>query len=236
MIQETNDYSIFKFLGDNREVNEGHVHRLKQAFEDFGNLTKVQPILVNERMEIIDGQHRLAAAIELGQPVFYTKASGLRTADARQMNILHRSWGPEDYAKSYAESGMKDYQTYRKIKEEYGITHKIALIYLGDTGEHGIYKKFREGAFTIRDLELSKRLLNLYQEVDELLPFSNYAVATALNRIFKVPGYDQKQMLRKLAMYGDHMLRPMSSVIDNLKQLEEVYNYKQNEENRLRLF
>ena len=36
----------------------------------------VSPILVNEKMEVIDGQHRLQAQKELNLPTYYIKNKG----------------------------------------------------------------------------------------------------------------------------------------------------------------
>jgi hypothetical protein len=67
-IQVTSDYDQFVIMEANREQNRGHIEAIKAAFGEMGNLTRVQPILVNERFEIIDGQHRFIACKELGEP------------------------------------------------------------------------------------------------------------------------------------------------------------------------
>lgn len=238
MIQNTREYSLFKFMSTNRDTIPGHVNRLKKAFETYGNLTKVQPILVNENYEIIDGQNRFLAAQELGQPIYFTVAPGLGVDEARSMNILHRGWGVGDYAKSYAEGGNRAYQIYRELQSTYGFTHKIMLMYLsGAVYENsGVYKKFREGNLEISDLDSSIKYLDLYSEVERLAPFNNFGLAAAFLTIFKNPGYDHKRMLKKLALHGEAMLKPMVGKLDNLRQLEEIYNYFQGEATRLRLY
>ena len=64
-VYKTNDLSIFKFTKFNRNV----VHTremLEQAKQGF-----ISPIIVNEYMVVIDGQHRLEHAKEAGVPIEY---------------------------------------------------------------------------------------------------------------------------------------------------------------------
>ena len=86
--KETTDYKRFKFLINNRQTARNHINRLKDAITKNPDILSVQPILVNEKMEIIDGQHRFTAASELGLPIHYTVVKGLDISTARDMNVL----------------------------------------------------------------------------------------------------------------------------------------------------
>ncbi len=61
-VYQTSDLSIFKQIEGNRVPNLQHIKRLADSIRVYG--MKCNPILVNERMEVIDGQHRLMAAKE----------------------------------------------------------------------------------------------------------------------------------------------------------------------------
>ena len=56
---ETRDYDQFKKLNGNRNINESQVDGIVHSILEVGY--QPVPILVNEFMEIIDGQHRLEA-------------------------------------------------------------------------------------------------------------------------------------------------------------------------------
>lgn len=237
VIKETTNYSQFNFIKNNREQSRGHIESLKKAFEEYGNLTQVQPILVNEKMEIIDGQHRFTAAQELGQPVFYTVAPGLRVTEARAMNILHRGWTTDDYARSYAISGNQNYQKYVELKEDFGFGHAIMLVYSYGGNSTGMYKRFREGDFILDDIEQIKVRLVQLEEVGEYTSLGkNRPFALAYLAIMKSPEYDHKHFMRKLQIHGDLILKRYGSAEDNLRQLEELYNYKSTAANRARLY
>ena len=55
-VKETKNYSMFTTIGGNRPLNELHLNRLKKSMEEE---LLISPIIVNEKHEVIDGQHRL---------------------------------------------------------------------------------------------------------------------------------------------------------------------------------
>lgn len=236
-INSTTDYDDFKIMHDNRDTSRGHIEALKNAFEEVGNLTSVQPILVNDKMQIIDGQHRFQAAKELGVPVYYTVVPGLGIEEARSMNILHRNWTVEDYAKSYSEEGNPNYIMYNRLKEDYPFSHSTIIAYTDD-GERGksIFKSFREGKYEIDDIRESTKRLDALVELREAGGLtSNRSFARAVLHCLRNPEYSNKHMARKLKLHPQY-IRSLTTVEDNLRMLEEIYNFQMHEENRIRLY
>lgn len=237
-IQVTNDYEGFKLIEANREQSRGHVEALKAAFEEMGNLTRVQPILVNDQMEIIDGQHRFTACQELGQPIYYTKVSGLGVSDARKINVLHRSWTFDDYAHSYAKTGDASYQRYLKLQEDYGFSNSIILVYTSGGKNPGIYKEFREGNYVLTpdDDKKARFYLELLADVAEKYPIAKSRdLAIALFKIERVEGFDHNRLMDKLERYNA-MLTRQGGIMEYVRLLEEIYNKNQTEGTKLRLF
>ena len=60
-VRTTVRYDDFHILPGNREINQAHVLELIESFGK-ANLFDAHPVVVNEKMEVIDGQHRLEAA------------------------------------------------------------------------------------------------------------------------------------------------------------------------------
>lgn len=236
-ILKTMEYGQFKFLTPNREQSRGHIETLKAAFQEIGNLTEVQPILVNEKMQIIDGQHRFTAAQELKQPIFYTIHPGLGITEARSMNILHRNWTVADYAQSYAASGDKNYQKYLALKEDYGFSHSIILGYVDNVwGKSNVFKDFREGNFVIEDEDaVVERLEKLSEAVEKTPLMAKGYTAVAFLRLMQSEDYNHDIMLKKLEKYG-HKLVKVDDMEVNLRQLEELYNHGVSLTNRVRLY
>src|SRR5271157_6057712 len=116
-ILETTDYEIFKKVTGNREIDPAHVCRLATSIEKK-NMLNVRPIIVNERMEIVDGQNRLEAAKLLGCTVYYLILKGADYEEVALLNSNQKNWAQSDYLKMYAKQGYPHY------KRLLGFVHK----------------------------------------------------------------------------------------------------------------
>ena len=73
-VYTTTDYGIFKRLVGNRDIPESRISKIVESIQTIGWVHN--PIIVNERMEVIDGQGRLTALQRLKMPVEYIVAEG----------------------------------------------------------------------------------------------------------------------------------------------------------------
>lgn len=238
VVQSTKNYKQFKLMGQNRLLSQGHIESIKKAFTEIGNLTRVQPILVNERYEIIDGQHRFVAAQQMSEPIYFTMQHGLRIRDARNMNILHRTWSMDDFARSYAEGGNSNYIRYLELQTNYEVTHSVLLAYIYFVDRKGTFKLFRLGDLEIADLAGTRERLEKLVEAREAVPHlkNDRTFALAYLKVMESEHFNQARMVRKLAAIGDKVVRHFATQGDYLRALEEVFNYDMSESRRVRLY
>lgn len=237
VIKRTMDYEKFIFLIPNRPRYRAHINNLKAAMQQFPQIFAAQPVLVNEKWEIIDGQHRFVGAMELGRPIYYIQVSGLTMEIARAMNILQLPWQPMDFARSYANSKKSAYVTYLAFRDKYPFTHSTILHFLVGSRQHGIHAKFRRGEFEVTDAEAAQQNLDRLLEVREVIRIPMLApFAIALLYAFKTEGFKYDHFMNKLKMHGDEYLRRTTSVADCLRMIEDIYNYQLSDKNRLRIF
>ena len=78
-VRETKNYGQFKFLEENRELSSKALKRISKSVEKEG--WRNYPITVNEKMEIIEGQHTFTYAKEHRLPVRYIVVEGLNKKD-----------------------------------------------------------------------------------------------------------------------------------------------------------
>lgn len=240
-IQETKDYKIFKNLKGNRPVEKQHVRELIASFTDRGNLIKEFPVVVNEHMEIIDGQHRIAALKELGWPVAYRIEPGLNIDTVRNINSAQKNWNWLDYAHSYAALGNDNYRRLLQLHEWFHVGYHVLARYCAfdrDRTKRGNIK-FASGnlELTPEAKERAWNLLSQAKELVELLEDKNITtIWPALYIIFQSPDYDHKRMVQKFTNYGDH-LKTYNSINDQLRALEDIYNFNvKNGSEPVRLF
>jgi ParB-like chromosome segregation protein Spo0J len=82
-VYQTYKYDSFVRLEDNRDVFS---NRLNKLIASISERYICNPIIVNEKREIIDGQGRYEARKSLGLPIHYTIAKGATSDDCRRMN------------------------------------------------------------------------------------------------------------------------------------------------------
>lgn len=116
-VYETKDYSSFKRLEGNRAVVNSRKNRIITSISEVGYV--LNPIIVNESMEVIDGQGRLEALKELGLPVHYIIAQNVGLDECIAMNIHNSIWKVEDFVNCYAEMGDKNYIYLTLLKKQF---------------------------------------------------------------------------------------------------------------------
>ena len=114
-LHSTTNYDELKMLLGNRFINQKYVEDLRKSMEMIGILP--MPIIVNEKMEIIDGQHREAAIERLGGTVYYIIVPGLTLDDCIMINSKQHSWSTLQMIYSKADLHMPQYEAMRNLIE-----------------------------------------------------------------------------------------------------------------------
>ena len=117
-IFETKDYSIFKFREDNRLVNTNHVKKLANRMKERGWLSS-SVVTLNGSGEVIDGQHRVKAAISVGAPIRYKVTRGAGSEEMTEMNTLQKNWSPFDHLHKWVSKGNSNYITFDKFVKDF---------------------------------------------------------------------------------------------------------------------
>lgn len=228
---KTEDYGLFKSVQGNRVVDPNHVQKLLDAIEAH-NLLERFPILVNDKMEVIDGQHRLAAAAALQVPIFYEIEKGLTLNDVIQINTSSRSWTMANYVDSFIELGKKDYQKLKDFKHEYDLSWSIATYLLaGETNRKGSASRtqvVKQGNFVASRTIAGKEAAELIAALKPLSAFNtcaDAALAPAIIALLKLDEFDSARLLGKLKVHGLQLQRRVNSRY-YLLELEEIYNFQ----------
>ena len=130
-IYRTTNYSMFKKLIGNRDIDQRHKIELIKSIKENGYV--MNPILVNERMEVVDGQHRLAALEELGLPVYYYIVPGLTAKECGDLNRGQKNWKSIDYINKNAALGNINYRLLKNLFDAYPLLRMRDIIGLAWT-------------------------------------------------------------------------------------------------------
>lgn len=231
-VYETSDYSIFKIMETNREID--HVKKIIRSIDTVGYIPS--PIICNEKMEIIDGQNRYCALKELGIPIQYYIVKGIGIKEAISLNIGQKNWTPMDYLKCYAEQGNETYQKLQALVEKY---KKHSMLSLQEilfvckktvTATGMKTDEFKRGNLKLSDSEMK------YGEkiMDEILPLEDVIrnmigtrrlIVTGVAFCMGVKGVNQKRFITMLRN-NYPKIRPVCDLECYLDDLTNLYNHK----------
>ena len=153
------DFYKFKLLKRNRTTSQAQVNKLiVKLQEPKGQLV---PIIINEKWEVINGQHRLQAAEEGNiDHIIVMMSHGATIEDVIVMNTTEKKWNFWDYLKCHSDESAPNSTQYQKIKKflkDYPISPKAALWLLsGNNHDYGT-EDFEEGVFNVTYLEEAQK-------------------------------------------------------------------------------
>lgn len=226
-IYQTTDYSVFKKLGGNRDVLECRKNTIKKSIIENGYVRN--PIVVNEHMEIIDGQGRFEALKELSLPVEYVIAHGAGQKECIALNANQKNWKSADYVKSFAELGLEDYKNLQSLcdlfpnLEQMNLVNVVAKIGNGGSSAHII----RQGNLKIYHPETVVDRLKYYEKVHSVIKGNEFGLqrtyAGVISFLYECEKIDHEKLFNNLCKYIK-FVTPVFTTKQALETLEFVYN------------
>lgn len=233
-MEKTTDYGIFKFMEANRGISQKLVNDLVLSIQRV-NLLEYRPLLVNERMDVIDGQHRLKAAEKLGVPVYYEKTKGMSTKEIIALQIQTR-WTWADFMNAFVKDGNENYLKLNNFINQYEIPIPIAMdLFDCSSREKENGKKYKSGEFIYPKDDKTQRLkVELFIETcDYIKKFSaggldlknKKSFSQAFVRFVNIDEVNYLIFQKKLKARMDKIRKCITS-FDYFRLLVSVYNFK----------
>jgi hypothetical protein len=234
-VHTTTDYSLFKTLNGNRDVNHLHLSRLKESIKK-NHLTTI--IMVNDKFEIIDGQHRFIICQELKLPINYIIQKNYGLNEVQILNANMKNWQTQDYVNGYCDLGYKDYILYRDFVNEYGFNSQVAILLLSEETSGGnkfsAGTKFKEGKFKVKDLNNAKKMAEKIMMIEPYYKgYLRRSFINALVSMFKNENFEFTEFIAKLKQQPTTM-QDCTSTTQYKVLIEEIYNYRRREKINLR--
>lgn len=228
---KTVDYGMFKNINGNRQIVPAHVQGIASAIERK-NLLEHFPLLVNEKMEIIDGQHRLMAAIKLGLPVYYDVIPGLHIEDIMSINTHSKNWSVYDFIEAYIRLEIPDYTTLKEFMERHNmnatLSGNLLMGFSGISGGGGKSSgKIKDGSFRIASVPYAEEIVAKLQEVTPFCDFpakKDRKFITAIAQVRNNPEFDWDKFIAKLRMHGLR-IGSRNTMDYYILHIEELYNF-----------
>ena len=170
-IEQSFDYDSFKFLSENRKIDKTKVERFQDESKKHPHLMEMCPILVNEKREIFDGQHRFLACKENGLPITFIQSSDLKKEDIIIFNKDQKNWNFEDYFHFYIASGNVNFEKIMEFANKNSLSTTISCLFLGFNRKKLVYEvkngKLRYPSQEVVDF--AQRLSDLHWEFRKII-------------------------------------------------------------------
>lgn len=225
----TKNYDVFKRLVGNRDIPEARISKIVNSIQAIGWVRN--PIVVNEKMEVIDGQGRLTALQRLGMPVEYIIAEGAGSQECIYMNMNMINWKQPDFIKSYAEQGNENYQRLLSLMERYANGNLDIIstaVYRVSKSKH---REIKQGILQLTEdqyraavprLEYIKPLLDNLDS--KKLPGSIVTLMQTLIYYYDYPEVDKERLAYSVEKYI-YNATPWVLNTDCEREVENCYNY-----------
>lgn len=224
-VYKTDDLDMFKFTKFNRNILFTD-EMLKQAKEGF-----ISPIIVNEYMVVIDGQHRLEHARKAGVPIEYIVKPGLTEHDIVRMNTTQRPWSLLNFIESYANQGSEQYVALLNlINKKYAGTSVVISVGRNSTGSYkGLTDLVKSGKFEFVNFEQTLNFLKYYERFrQETNTPKKTKVALAIYALYRLKGFDEDRLIRKVLQkkFDDDLRVKGYDLTEALREFIDKYNDK----------
>lgn len=235
-VYETTDYSLFKKLEGNRTVTEQRAQKIEKNILENGYI--LNPIVVNEKYEIIDGQGRCIALSKLRMPIHFVIAQGSGVKECAALNSATTPWKITDYVNSYSELGNENYIRLKELFEQNNnlpINSRCSVI-------TGLYGRSAQDAIKSGKIVITQEMANHAKSDFEMIQgfvedlyrvkgsFENYVYVIAFaNKC----GLDMRRLKKVMSA---NTLPPAPTRRTALDNISDLYNKKLPIERRVYLY
>lgn len=233
-ILRTTDYSMFKKHESNRPIDNQNLRKV-QASMRARNMLEFRPILVDQNMYVIDGQHRLEAAKALACEVFYQIQKEGNSEDIILLNAAQKKWELIDYVNYHASKGIQPYIDLKTLVTDLKLPFSLIVRSVTSWGGK-IAVSIKNGSFCFREGTSPITVKESFSKVNDVKEIikkysqkpSSFCNATrfteALISMISNKSVDYEKFKSKITLRADH-LKPCANFQAYYQLLKDIYNF-----------
>lgn len=218
---------MFKVLDGNRSVKDGRVKKIIASILKVGWVRN--PIIVNENLEIIDGQGRFNALKNQNMPIEFIIDEGVGIDECREMNIHQTNWNTMDYIDSYATRGNENYINFKTLLNDFKGIGMQAVVY--SVMGLGNQSSLQNGELicTDADVEMARERLDYLKSVKPFIDMVDGRTELLEVAIVFIYGFCEEvdvERLRHVFEKYSRNMPPIATLENALREIENIYNKK----------
>lgn len=229
-VRKTTNYDQFIFRNDNRAaICPSHVEKIMRSIESK-NLLEYRPICVNEKFEVLDGQHRLLAAKKLGVDIYYMIQKESSAGDIIRLNVS-KQWSTHDYLNFYVSQGNIHYINLKNFQKTHNLPISVAINIV--TGHQGSRRAYKEGRLIYNPTIFKEHIINCWETVNYIKRVKgNHAKFTensrfwsALLKLTRHKDFDPNKWFKNLEV-KIYSMGPKADGGGYIVMIQDIYNFQ----------
>jgi hypothetical protein len=233
IVYSSTQYSRFMMINGNRSINVRKVNKIIKEIEGGNDMLQYYPIQVkerNERLEILDGQHRFYIDKKLKRPVYYILIEEDKSMpEIAMVNSNVEKWKSTDFLNCYIQQGNLNYKELEAFVKEYGLSIGLSLklLYYGNPRVEGtddtLSKLFQQGGFEVKHAAAAYTFAEECKQFNFFKNWSDRGFLIAIYRI-KQAGLIPLEDVLATVKKRQEMLTPQKSYKEYIWNLEQIVN------------
>jgi hypothetical protein len=232
----TNDYSIFELIIGNRPI-ELNTPKRKKVYSSLkkNGWFEYEPAITckhGNKYFVIDGQHRVRMAIELGILIVF-EVVNISLEEAKEIMVELQNgtpWGMFDYINKYAQEGNEEYlyvQSFAKTNSIPIVT--AANILFGQLPySNNSHFKIKDGSFKIKNMDYANKVVSIKRVFSDFDTIKNKSeLLVACGKLALVDRLDLDRLSKKAKSHSC-LVKNYHSCSDYLQMVEDIYNRHSN--------
>lgn len=230
--QTTSEYSLFIHNQYQQPMAERHVREIAESMKRLGFL-RSKPVTVvrdGNKLRLVDGHHRLAAAKAINVPVVYViEEEGVADAIG-ELNFTVRKWASMSFIKMYADQGNPHYiELLRYVEQGLPAKNATSLLRGESAGSCNASRAIRTGTFKIKSRRSADVILKYITDLGKIAPVVKSAhFIEAVSLLLFVPEFDPATLTARIDA-NPRALVKCASGDQMLDLIEDIYNFRARE-------
>jgi len=230
----TKDYSRFTSITGNRKLNRSKVREIVNDILNGTDLLRYCPILVIEKdnkLYMVDGQHRYAAAIEVGSKVWYILAEQFTLLQIAKANSNMEHWKTKDYFNLYMLQDNRNYSILYNYMQKTNFPFSCALLLLseGILGKNlGLRQNknsiFKKGEFKVQYEGKADMFWEIIESFKGFTGFNSRSFIIAIEVLLLENNMVFKDLIEKFNNNGPENFKKAGSPEEYITSLTQLYN------------
>ena len=222
----SNNYGMFTCKSINRPVELEKHRKLFASMKEHGFI-KSFPITVkrnNGKLEILDGQHRHAIAVQLKLMIYYIEIE--ENIDIPEINSCQVPWTVQTYIDSYAQGGNVEYIAVKEFKDKYHLPiGTCAALLAGTISYQNVFPQIKTGTYKVKDVSHAERVGSVLEQISTVYKKAKEKnFIDAICSICRLKDVDLSRLIENIRKHP-HMMQPFGTRDTILTMLEGVYNF-----------